>query len=74
MSVFNIVNGLTYSIDATTFSDLINKRKDLTVLYLANSIVTTASPGVPSTIILSVTDARKYANDADCRLPSVPSG
>ncbi len=62
----NIVNGLTYYIDASTFSDVINKRKDLTPLYIVASIVNMASV---TPITLTITDARKYVNDIDSSLP-----
>lgn len=66
---FNLVTGGFYNIDATTFSDLINNRKDLTPLYL---VASTTTPGIGNTapfISLSVADARKYVNDADSILP-----
>ena len=66
---FNLVNGANYYIDASTFSDLINNRKDLTIIYI---VAATATPGVgvtPPSISLSITDARRYINDADTNLP-----
>jgi hypothetical protein len=66
---FNLVNGVTYYLDATTFSDLINNRKDLTPLYIVASITTPGSGIVPPSISLSITDIRKYVNDADTNLP-----
>jgi hypothetical protein len=66
---FNLLNGATYYLDGTTFSDLVNNRKDLTPLYI---VAANAQPGEgsnPPTISLDITDARKYVNDADTNLP-----
>jgi hypothetical protein len=62
----NVVNGFNYYIDASTFSDVINKRKDLTPLYIVASTVTVS---VTPTVVMTITDARKYVNDADSNLP-----
>lgn len=62
----NVVNGLTYYIDASTFSDVVNKRKDLTPLYIVASSVTVS---VTPVVTMTITDARKYVNDADSNLP-----
>ena len=64
--VYNVANGSEYYLDASTFSNIINNRKDLTILYIARSEVTIGSP---STISVTTTDARKYATDADNSLP-----
>lgn len=65
---FNLLNGATYNLDGTTFSDLVNNRKDLTPLYI---VAANAVPGgeSPPSITLDITDARKYVNDADTNLP-----
>jgi hypothetical protein len=65
-TAFNLVSGTTYSIDATTFSDVINNRKDLTVLYIVKSFT---SAGTPPTITLTLTDARRYVTDVDNNIP-----
>ena len=65
-TALNLVNGQTYSLDASTFSDLINNRKDLTILYL---ITSNTAVGSPPTISLTIADARRYINDADTNLP-----
>lgn len=66
---FNLVNGATYYLDGTTFSDMVNSRKDLTPLYIV-AATTVAGVGLtPPSITLSVTDARKYVNDSDSNLP-----
>jgi hypothetical protein len=62
---FNILNGQSYYLDASTFSDIVNNRKDLTPLYIVSSTTTIS----PVSISLSVTDIRKYVNDADSNLP-----
>lgn len=63
---FSLVNGTTYFLDASTFSNLINNRKDLTLLYV---VAATTAAGTPPTISLSITNARKYVNDVDSNLP-----
>lgn len=68
-NAFNLVNGAFYLLDATTFSDLINKRKDLTPLYIVAATITPGSGPTPPSIALSITDARKYVNDGDTNLP-----
>ncbi len=67
MKVFNPTNGSSYYVDATTFSDIVNQRKDLTILYLVAATVTPAP--LPATISLSLTDARRYVTDVDNNLP-----
>jgi hypothetical protein len=68
---FNVVNSVRspYSLDGTTFSDLVNSRKDLTPLYVVAANVVPGSGSTPASITLSITDARKYVNDADSNLP-----
>lgn len=68
-NAFNLISGASYFLDSTTFSDLINNRKDLTPLYIASSTTTLASGPTPPTISVSITDVRKYVNDADTNLP-----
>ena len=68
-NAFNLVNGQHYNLDASTFSDIINNRKDLTPLYIVASITTPGSGITPPSISLSITDARKYVNDVDTNLP-----
>lgn len=62
----NLVNGLTYNLDATTFSNAINNRKDLTPLYIIAAQTTANSP--PS-ITMDAQDVRKFVNDGDTILP-----
>ena len=62
---FNAYNGLastSYYTDSIYFSDLVNKRKDLTPLYIVSSeIHFTAEPPIS----LTVHDIRKFINDTD---------
>jgi hypothetical protein len=57
------VSGTTYTLPAVLFSDLINKRTDLTVLYVISSVIT----GTPSSpvITLASKDARKFVYKKD---------
>lgn len=64
VQLFNILSGTIYLADATTFSDLINNRKDLAPLYIVASTVTTPA----NTISLTLADARKYIVDGDTNL------
>lgn len=63
----NPLTGLTYNIEAVTFSNLINYRKDLCVLYVVASTVTGSSGS--TAVSLSVTDSRKFVNDEGSNLP-----
>lgn len=63
----NPVTGLTYKIDALPFSTIVNKRKDLCILYVVASTVTGTLLSTSSTV--SVTDSRRYANDVGSNLP-----
>lgn len=63
----NPITGGLYNLDAILFSDLINNRKDLCLLYIVASTV--SGSGLSTTISLSITDARKYVNDGDSNLP-----
>lgn len=66
VSVVNLVNGQTYSVDSSTFNNLINSRKELTPLYIASA---TTVPAEPPTISLVMHDVRKFVNDGDTILP-----
>ncbi|MGI0060129.1 MAG: hypothetical protein ACREBJ_10225, partial [Nitrosotalea sp.] len=59
----DFVSNNTYTIPAVTFSDLINRRPDLTVLYQISSTVS----GVTTTPIITITvqDFRKYSFKKD---------
>jgi hypothetical protein len=71
-SAYNLVDGTTYNIDAISFSNLINNRKDLTILYVVSSksqISNIANRLESIAINLFVSDARKFINDVDNNLP-----
>jgi hypothetical protein len=59
----DFVSSQTYAIPAITFSDMINRRPDLTPLYIVTSVVT----GTPTTPIVTIAtqDVRKYAFKRD---------
>jgi hypothetical protein len=67
----NIVSATTYPIDSVLFSNLLNTRKDLTVLYVISAIVTGSGPS--STIALTSRDVRRFVNDQDSSMPAVVS-
>ena len=58
---YNPANGLSYNLEATTFSNIINNKKNLTLLYVVSSTVVQS----PLSISLSITDARRFVNDLD---------
>lgn len=62
---FNPINGQYYFLDASTFSDVINRRKDLTPIYIVAATVNE----IAKTISLQITDVRRYVNDADTNFP-----
>lgn len=66
LQLFNVVNSQTYYVDSTTFSALINSRKDLTVLWLVNAQVTNST-----TYSFAIIDARKYVNDINSTIRPV---
>ena len=57
------VSSTTYTLPAVLFTDLINKRNDLTLLYIVSSVVT----GTPAAPIITLTskDARKFIYKKD---------
>ena len=57
------VSSTTYNLPAVLFSDLINKRPDLTLLYIINAVVT----GTPTSPVITLTskDARKFIYKKD---------
>lgn len=62
---FNPINGQYYFLDASTFSDVINIRKDLTPVYIIAATVNE----IAKTISLQIADVRRYINDADTNFP-----
>lgn len=68
-TVQNKVTLNTYILDASTFSNILNIRKDLTPLYIITSTVTGTGPS--ATIVLTSTDVRRFINDQDSNIPVV---
>jgi hypothetical protein len=62
----NVISNTTYTVDSTTFANLLNNRKDLTILYIVASTVS-----MTPTVSLSVKDVRRYVNDQDSNIPAV---
>lgn len=54
-TAYNIVNGNLYTLDASTFGNLVSNRKDLTILYVVRTVMS-AGP----LFSVSTSDARKY--------------
>ena len=67
-NAYNTVNGQSYVLESSTFSNILNNRKDLTILYIVSSVVVPADDINPLSITLNLTDARKYITDADSNL------
>lgn len=67
-NAINPVNAVEYKLESSTFSNIINNRKDLVLLYIVSSTVT--PPVFPSPIAISLTlqDVRRYTNDVDNNL------
>ncbi len=62
-TAFNPVTSSQYILEAVTFSDLVNRRKDLSLLYLVAATVSGSS------ISLVAQDARRYVSDSDTNSP-----
>jgi hypothetical protein len=62
-TLFNAVSSNTYVVDSSTFSNLLNNRKDLTVLYIVSSTVT--GSGLSAAASLTYKDVRRFVNDQD---------
>lgn len=65
--VYNPNNGQYYYVDSSSFSNIVNNRKDLTPLYMVSAETTYLS--LPATVTYEVIDVRKYINDLDSNLP-----
>lgn len=65
--VRNPITGGTYNIDSNTFSDLVNVRKDLCILYIVSSTVT--GSGLATDITVTYRDVRRYVYDHDSTIP-----
>jgi len=68
-TAFNTVLLNIYVTDSTTFANLINNKKDLTVLYIVKSTIT--GSGTSSVVSLSYQDVRRFVNDQDSSMPAV---
>lgn len=66
LQVQNMIYNNQYNIDSTTFSNLINNRKDLCILYVIHSSISASE--YPPTIGLITTDSRRYINDSENNL------
>jgi hypothetical protein len=68
-SAYNIANGNIYTLDAVTFGNLVNNRKDLTILYIVHSIV---SVGPAFSLVTSDARKRIYSETTNVPLTWVP--
>ena len=59
----------TYNIDATTFSDIVNIRKNLTLLYVVKSTISLVSAATDP--VFAISDAKKFVTDIDSNLPLI---
>jgi len=64
---YNPLNLQKYNLDAEYFSDIVNNRKDLTLVYVVHSKVEVV--GGVATSTLTMYDVRKYVTDVDANLP-----
>ena len=69
VTVKNAVSGTTYQIDSNTFSNILNNRKDLTILYIVSATVTGSGSSAATT--LTIRDVRRFVNDSDSNIPAV---
>lgn len=63
IAVNNVVSNTFYSIETNNFSNILNNRRDLTLLYIISSTV--SGTGTSATIVLSSRDVRRYAANSD---------
>jgi hypothetical protein len=63
---YNPENNNVYNLESIFFSDILNYRKDLTILYIVETYITVSTT---ITIALTINDARKYINDVGSNLP-----
>lgn len=69
VTVENVVSTTSYQIDSNTLSEILNSRKDLTVLYIVSAIVT--GVGLTATTAATTRDARRFITDSDSCIPAV---
>ena len=58
-----------YNLEASTFSNIVNNRKDLCLLYVVYSSCTITDPAVNSYLTLATNDVRRYSNNIEDQLP-----
>jgi hypothetical protein len=63
-SALDFVSSTTYNLPAVTFSELVNQRQDLTILYIVSSTVT-GTPSSPVITLSPVNDARRFIYKKD---------
>jgi hypothetical protein len=71
ISLFNSTSSTTYETECTTFANLINDRKDLTILYIAS--VSQSAPGSNTPGTVTYKDVRRFINDQDSATPVIVS-
>ena len=71
VTLSNAVTGNTYQVDSSTFTNILNNRKDLTMLYIVTSTVTGGGSG--ATVAVVNRDIRRFINDQDANIPAVVS-
>jgi len=72
-TALDFISSTTYTIPAVTFPDLINRRPDLTILYIVSSVIT----GTPTAPIITITtkDARRFVYKKDWgERPTIATG
>jgi hypothetical protein len=70
VTVVNVVSSTIYNVDSSTFSNLLNNRKDLLPLYIVSAVVTGAGL-TAATTLSNIRDVRRYAKDSDSEIPAV---
>jgi hypothetical protein len=70
VTVVNAVSSTIYQVDSTTFSNLLNNRKDLTPIYIVSAVVT-GTALTASTTLSNIRDVRRFVNDSDSEIPAV---
>lgn len=68
-TLHNVVSNTAYVIDSTSFVNLLNNRKDLTILHVVTSTITGFGP--TATAALTSKDVRRFVNDQDSCIPAV---
>jgi len=71
ITVTNAVSGNSYAVDSTTFSNLLNNRKDLTILYIVPSTVSGTGGSATVSLTVPFQDVRRFNNDQDANITAV---